>query len=328
MGKKFLFIIMFTLLSLCGCNAGRETIDYYGAAGDSASKKDIGYASVQTDITYSLDNIPAYSGQAYIELEGGMPVFSKQDKELTQPFEYYSELDSLGRCGTAYANICPEIMPTEERGAIGQIKPSGWRTEKYNGLIDGNYLYNRCHLIGYQLAGENANEKNLITGTRYLNVEGMLPFENMVDDYVEETQNHVLYRVTPIFESDNLVASGVEMEGWSVEDKGAGICFHVYCYNVQPGIEIDYADGESRRAETPAENKQPEVIKNGEGEENSGETKVREYILNTNSKKIHLPDCSSVSSMAENNKEEYTGTIEELKEKGYQPCGNCLTEYR
>ena len=337
MRKKFLFIIMFTLLSLCGCSAGRETIDYYGMAGGSASEKDVVYVNLQdagaaeyerTDIIYSLDNIPAYSGQAYIELDGGVPAFSKQDKELTQPFEHYSELDSLGRCGAAYANICPEIMPAEERGAIGQIKPSGWHTEKYNDLIDGNYLYNRCHLIGYQLAGENANEKNLITGTRYLNVEGMLPFENMVDNYVEETQNHVLYRVTPIFEGDNLVASGVEMEGWSVEDKGVGVCFHVYCYNVQPGIEIDYADGESRRAETPDENKQQEAIKSDEGEENSGETKVREYILNTNSKKIHLPDCSSVSSMAEHNKEEYTGTIQELKEKGYQPCGNCLAEYR
>ena len=308
MRRKILFILLFTLLSLCGCNAGVEVIDYRSAE--------------------NLNNIPEYSGQAYIELEGGEPDFSRQDKELAQPFEYYSELDSLGRCGTAYANICLEIMPSEERGAIGQIKPSGWRTEKYNGIIEGNYLYNRCHLIGYQLAGENANEKNLITGTRYLNVEGMLPFENMVCSYVTETQNHVLYRVTPIFEGDNLVASGVEMEGWSVEDNGSGICFHVYCYNVQPGIEIDYADGESRIAQMPDENNPQETFKIDDREENSGETEVREYILNTNSKRIHLPDCSSVGSMAEHNKEEYTGTIQELKEKGYQPCGNCLAEYR
>lgn len=343
MRRKILFILLFTLLSLCGCNAGVEVIDYRGAENGSEAVKGIETVkgtesesvlvtgvgeTEQANAIYSLDNIPEYSGQAYIDLEGGEPDFSRQDKELAQPFECYSELDSLGRCGTAYANICPEIMPSEERGAIGQIKPSGWRTEKYNGIIEGNYLYNRCHLIGYQLAGENANEKNLITGTRYLNVEGMLPFENMVCSYVTETQNHVLYRVTPIFKGDNLVASGVEMEGWSVEDKGSGICFHVYCYNVQPGIEIDYADGASRIAQMPAENSPQETFKIDDREENSGETEVREYILNTNSKRIHLPDCSSVGSMAEHNKEEYTGTIQELKEKGYQPCGNCLAEYR
>lgn len=187
------------------------------------------------------------SGSPYVEVDGNMPDFSEEEKCRTDAFEEYSELDSLGRCGTAYANICTEIMPTEERGEIGQVKPSGWHTVKYPGLIDGNYLYNRCHLIGYQLAGENANEKNLITGTRYLNVEGMLPFENQVAEYVKETNHHVLYRVTPDFEGDNLVVSGVEMEAWSVEDEGAGICFHVYCYNEQPGITIDHATGDSTK---------------------------------------------------------------------------------
>lgn len=182
---------------------------------------------------------------AYGELHDNQPDFTDQEKENTDPFEYYSDLDALGRCGQAYANICQELMPTEERGKIGQVRPSGWHTVKYNGLVEGNYLYNRCHLIGYQLAGENANEKNLITGTRYMNTVGMLPFENQIADYVHETGNHVLYRVTPDFQGNNLVASGVEMEAWSVEDGGQGVCFHVYCYNIQPGIGINYADGDS-----------------------------------------------------------------------------------
>lgn len=188
--------------------------------------------------------IPAYQGETYIEVNGNQPYFTEEEY-TTEVFEYYSELDLLGRCGVAYANICQELMPTEERGKIGMIKPSGWQNVKYPELVEGNYLYNRCHLIGFQLAGENANEKNLITGTRYFNVEGMLPFENMVAEYVQETGNHVLYRVTPEYEGDNLVASGVRMEAWSVEDEGMGISFHVYVYNVQPGVEIDYETGES-----------------------------------------------------------------------------------
>ena len=190
-----------------------------------------------------MDDIPDYSGQPYVVLEDNWPDFDAGELTL-EAFETYSELDALGRCGPAYANICLEIMPTEPRGDIGQVKPSGWQTAKYD-CVDGKYLYNRCHLIGYQLAGENANRKNLITGTRYMNVEGMLPFENMVDDYVENTGNHVLYRVTPVFEGANLVASGVQLEAFSVEDEGEGVCFNVYVYNVQPGVGIDYATGES-----------------------------------------------------------------------------------
>ena len=192
---------------------------------------------------FANEVIPEYSGNPYVELNGNVPYFT--DEELsTTAFELYSELDSLGRCGACYANICKEIMPTEERGSIGMVKPTGWHTVKYDCITD-RYLYNRCHLIGYQLAGENANEKNLITGTRYLNVDGMLPFENEVADYVEETENQVLYRVTPGFSDDDLVASGVIIEAKSVEDKGAGVQFNVYCYNVQPGISIDYIDGQS-----------------------------------------------------------------------------------
>ena len=199
------------------------------------------------DISGNLEpgDIPEYSGNAYITINNNIPQFDDEQKKSTEEFEYYSDLDSLGRCGTAYANICPNLQPTEKRGEIGQVKPSGWHTVKYNDIIDGNYLYNRCHLIGYQLAGENANEKNLITGTRYLNVVGMLEFENKGEEYVDDTGNHVLYRVTPVFEGDDLVASGVHMEAWSVEDDGDGICFNVYCYNVQPGIGIDYLTGDS-----------------------------------------------------------------------------------
>lgn len=191
----------------------------------------------------SLEDIPPYSGQPYVVLNENQPDFSLDDL-TTEEFEIYSELDYLGRCGTAYANISLATMPTEPRGEIGQVKPTGWHTVRYD-FVDGKYLYNRCHLIGYQLAGENANEKNLITGTRYMNVDGMLPFENMVDEYVEDTGNHVLYRVTPIFEGTNLVAYGVQMEAFSVEDEGEGICFNVFVYNVQPGVVIDYATGDN-----------------------------------------------------------------------------------
>lgn len=194
-----------------------------------------------------LSNIPEYNGEPYIAVNGNVPFF--EDTEVTATsFEKYSDLDNLGRCGVAMASVGQDIMPTEERGSIGQIKPAGWHTVKYD-CVDGKYLYNRCHLLGYQLTGENANERNLITGTRYLNVDGMLPFENMVADYVMETGNHVMYRVTPIYTGNNLVADGVLMEGYSVEDQGKGITFCVYVYNVQPGVRIDYATGDSSLAE-------------------------------------------------------------------------------
>lgn len=196
------------------------------------------------DDALSSEDIPDFSGTPYVTINNHIPFFSENDYTL-EPFEQYSDLDEFGRCGVAFANICQEIMPTEKRGEIGSIKPSGWHTVRYDDLVEGKYLYNRCHLIGYQLAGENANEKNLITGTRYFNVEGMLPFENEVNDYVKKTNHHVLYRVTPIFEGNNLVAEGVQMEAFSVEDNGEGVCFHVFVYNHQPGIKIDYLTGES-----------------------------------------------------------------------------------
>lgn len=225
MSKSLSALWLVLCLLLAGCTR-TETAGWKGTASVS-----------------SVSETPEYGGEPYAVINGNQPDF--QEEDLTEEsFETYSELDDLGRCGPAYANIGTDLMPTEERGRIGQIKPSGWQTVKYD-IVDGKYLYNRCHLIGYQLTAENANEKNLITGTRYMNVEGMLPFEDMTADYVKETGNHVLYRVTPVFEGDDLLAKGVQMEAYSVEDEGAGVCFNVFVYNVQPGIGIDYADGEN-----------------------------------------------------------------------------------
>lgn len=203
-----------------------------------------GITSTQ-ELSFNMDEIPEFDESTpYVVINENIPEFDEKDF-TTKSFENYSELDSLGRCGVALANVGIDIMPTEERGTIGNVKPTGWHTIRYE-IVDGKYLYNRCHLIGYQLTGENANNKNLITGTRYLNVEGMLSFENEVAEYVRETENHVLYRVTPVYEGDNLLASGVQMEAESVEDRGEGVEFNVYVYNNQPGIEIDYATGESK----------------------------------------------------------------------------------
>ena len=197
----------------------------------------------------TMDSLPEYAGEPYVVLYGNEPLFTEEERRKTQSYEVYEPLDFLKRCGVAEACIGPDLMPTEERGEIGMVKPSGWHTVRYDDLVDGKYLYNRCHLIGYQLSGENTNEMNLITGTRYMNVEGMLPFENQVADYVRRTGNHVMYRVTPDFRGVEMLARGVQMEAWSVEDNGEGVCFHMYCYNVQPGVEITYLTGESRRTE-------------------------------------------------------------------------------
>lgn len=195
-----------------------------------------------TNIKYDISDIDKFTGYNYIELNGNVPVFEEID--TSKSFEKYSELDNLGRAGSAFANIGVDLMPTEKRGSIGMIKPSGWHTIKYD-IVDGKYLYNRCHLIGYQLTGENANEKNLITCTRQMNTKGMLDFENKVADYIKSTNNHVLYRVTPVYKDDNLLATGVIIEAKSVEDNGEGISFNVFVYNIQNGIEIDYKTGDS-----------------------------------------------------------------------------------
>ena len=263
--------------------------------------------------SFSLSDIPTFSGTPYVVINNNIPYFSDQELSTTS-FEDYSELDSLGRCGVACASIGKDIMPTEKRGPIGHIKPSGWQTMKYD-WVDGKYLYNRCHLIGFQLAAENDNEKNLITGTRYMNVDGMLPFENMVADYVKETGNHVQYRVTPIYDGNNPVANGVLMEGKSVEDSGEGVLFNVFCYNTQPCVEIDYTTGNSHAAEA----NEPE----DSTQSSSNDIQEATYVLNTNTKKFHRPDCSGLSRMKEENKETFTGNRDELMQQGYEACKNC-----
>ena len=253
----------------------------------------------------SVDEIPAYSGEAFVILVNNVPAFQEK-VYVTESYEFYDDLDAMNRCTYTMACIGPDLMPTEDRGNIGMVRPTGWVTAKYD-FVDGKYLYTRCHLIGFQLTGENANERNLITGTRYMNVEGMLPFENMVADYIKETGNHVLYRVVPIFKGDNLVASGVTMEAWSVEDSGEGICFHVYVYNVQPGVEIDYATGESWLAE-------PVV---GEGEE------IMIYVVNTGSGKFHDGSCPQAVSIKSENKESFETTRSQMLAWNFEPAGCC-----
>ena len=294
-----------------------------------------------TASAFNAADVPAYSGKPYTAVNNNEPYFTS-DNLTTEAFENYSELDALGRCGVAYANVCLETMPTEKRGNISEVKPTGWHSVKYDN-VDGKSLYNRCHLIGYQLTAENANQQNLITGTRYLNVDGMLPFENMVADYVKETDNHVLYRVTPIFTGDNLVADGVLMEGYSVEDEGDGICFCVYAYNVQPGITIDYATGDSwlssekgnsdsssggnsavsQSAADKSGTQQAAVQTESVKETSAPVSTGTEYILNTNTKKFHYPSCSSVKQMKASNKKEYTGSRDDLIAQGYDPCKKC-----
>lgn len=263
---------------------------------------------------FSLSQVPKYNGEASVEVNGNKPYFTAKEKKNTKSFESYHKLDKLGRCGVAYANVCKDTMPTEERGAIGSVKPTGWHTVKYNGIVDGNYLYNRCHLIAYCLTAENANKKNLITGTRYLNIEGMLPYETMVANYVDRTGNHVLYRVTPVFKGDNLLASGVLMEGYSVEDKGKGIKFCAYAYNVQPDIKIDYKTGDSKLISDKSKNT---------GNNSSDQETKQTYIVNLNTKKFHKPNCRSVSTMSERNKKTYKGKRSSLINNGYSPCKIC-----
>ena len=253
----------------------------------------------------SLQSIPPYAGEPYVILNDNKPQFSKDDY-VTDSYEYYDDLDALNRCTQAIACIGRDLMPTEDRGAIGQVKPSGWQTAKYD-FVDGKYLYNRCHLIGFQLSGENANEQNLITGTRYMNVVGMLPFENMVADYIKETNNHVLYRVVPIFDGSNLVASGVTMEAYSVEDQGEGICFYVYVYNVQPGVVINYEDGTSFAEEVEVQD---------------GENAIT-YVVNTSSGKFHLESCSQSGSIKSENREAFTVPRSQMIAWNFTPAGCC-----
>lgn len=292
-----IFFIVGSVPGLSGCSSKK--------AGNSGAAA---LVSAQTDMASF-----AYDGKPYVVINDNDPDFTDADMTTTS-FESYGELDGLGRCTTAFANIGKDLMPAEKRGSIGEVKPTGWQTAKYDN-VDGKYLYNRCHLIGYQLTGENANEKNLITGTRYLNVDGMLPFENMVADYIKETNNHVLYRVTPVFSGDNLVASGVQMEAESVEDNGDGILFNVYCFNAQPGIAIDYATGNSHQDDS--------VVADASKSTTAAEANVQTYVLNTNTKKFHKESCNSAKSMDASNKKIYTGSRQDIIDMGYEACGVC-----
>lgn len=281
---RFGLILLLLCSLLTGCSFGQITVQ----GGD-----------------FHLSEVASYDSLPYAVVNNNIPFF--EEAELTtESFERYSPLDFLGRCGVCIASIGQDIMPTEERESISSVKPTAWQSVKYE-AIEGDHLYNRCHLIGFQLTAENANERNLITGTRYMNVDGMLPFENLVADYVKKTGNHVMYRVTPIFEGANLLASGVLMEAYSVEDQGRGICFCVYCYNVQPGILISYADGSSKLAELPAET----------------DTQKQTYILNTRSKRFHLPSCLGAANMSEKNKATGDFSRESLLSQGYKPCDTC-----
>lgn len=277
---------------------------------------------------YSTISIPEYSGKPYAVINNNEPYFTESDLS-TVSYEYYSELDSLGRCGVTYACIGTDIMPTEERGAIGQVKPTGWHTVKYDN-VDGKYLYNRCHLIGYQLTGENANTQNLITGTRSMNVDGMLPFENMAADYIKETGNHVMYRVTPIFKGNNLLADGVLMEAKSVEDDGEGILFNVFVYNVQDGITINYTTGDSRLKETPTTTdtltttEQPtttQIKTTTEQETTTHAVEKNVIIANKNSKAYHRSTCSRLP--LEKNRVYFDSAVEAEAEGYNNPCAYC-----
>ena len=299
--KVLSFLLVFLLLLSCLSGCDSDTVEFFS---DIVLEEVINQPTTDVKLLAS-----EYSGEPFIAVNDNLPYFSDSEKQNTEAFENYSDLDSIGRCGVAYANICKELMPTEERESLSSVTPSGWNNKKYD-FVDGGWLYNRAHIIGFQLAGEQANELNLITGTRYFNVDGMLTFENMVADYVKETNNHVLYRVTPIYDGNNLVAEGVLMEGWSVEDNGDGICFNVFCYNVQPGVEINYATGDSWEASSKPE--EPDTS----NEENT-------YILNTNSKKFHKETCSNATDISEKNRETKKTSRDELIEQGYSPCGTC-----
>ncbi len=272
---------------------------------------DIPGTSAQTEATFtniSQDNLPTYEGSPFVVLNQNRPDLPT-DINLTTSYEYYAELDYLGRVTYAEANVGRDIMPTEDRGNISSVRPTGWQSVQY-GIVEGGSLYNRCHLIAFQLTGENANVCNLMTGTRYLNTQGMLPFEELIGDYVRETGNHVLYRVTPVFKDTELVARGVIMEARSVEDGGEGVCFSVYAFNVQPGIEIDYATGENK------------LDRDYVAPENAD----ADFILNTNSKKFHRPNCPSVADISPKNRQNFKGTAQDLEKMGYAPCGGCKPE--
>lgn len=291
--------------------------DAGGSIGDHADGKP-GH-----DAALSIEDLPDYSGEGYIEINDNVPSFTEEEM-TTDSYEKYSELDSLGRCGPAEACVGKDLMPTGERNQISSIHPSGWNTAHYD-FVDQGMLFNRCHLIAYQLTGEDLNERNLITGTRTLNAYVMLPFEEQVGNWVRRTGNHVMYRVTPVFYGRELVARGVQMEAKSVEDDGKAISYNVFIYNVEPGVEIDYRTGNNWLADKDsiyAKGKDG----GGQGDGSSDKANPGEkitYVLNTNSKKFHSIDCKNIADIAEHNKETVRSTRQALIDEGYEPCGYC-----
>ena len=295
MKKKLTLLLSAVILLLTSCGSSLPVNENH-----ASTIPDIEIIQTESEIVpeesqseFDSSQIPVYAGNAYTTINDNIPFFAADDT-LPAGYEFYSPLDELGRCGPAMALVGKETMPTEES------------------IVDGNYLYNRCHLIGYQLSGENANEKNLITGTRYFNVTSMLPFENEVADYIKNTGNHVMYRVTPVFAGDNLVADGVLIEAYSTEDNGEGVCFCVFIYNVQPGIEIDYATGDSWISGAAQK----------ESDENTDDSDI-DYVLNTSTHKFHLPDCESVTDIKPQNRKDYSGSRQNLIDQGYNPCKRC-----
>lgn len=339
-----LLLILSVCLTSCGnqgqTDSGKDSNTQSGTkvAAEDHSAEEKGSDS---ESYVTVDDVPAYSGEPYVEVNDNQPEFTEEEL-TTVSYEDYSELDELGRCQSAEACIGQDLMPTETRESISSVKPTGWKNKSYD-TVDGGYVYNRCHLIGFQLTGENANEENLITGTRYMNVEGMLPFEDEVAAYIKETDNHVMYRVTPVFEGDDLVASGVQMQAESVEDDGVGISFNVYVYNVQPYVVIDYKTGENWEGDEIAEPEgkwadgteaEPSDSKSDSkinaktdsaatSKAEAKDTKEQTYILNKNTKKFHKPECSGAKKIKAKNKGEYTGSRQTLIDEGYEPCGNC-----
>lgn len=279
-----------------------------GSGGDAVEDK-VTYKDIQVS-AYGGFTVPAYSKNAYYVINNNVPFFTAQEI-VTDSYEKYGALDSLGRVTTAISCIGSDLMPTGERGDISEVKPTGWVQANYS-VIKGGYLYNRCHMIGWQLTAEDANRQNLMTGTAAFN-KTMIPFENQIADYLkEETENHVMYRITPVFTGNNLLAEGIILEAYSVEDEGDAISMCLFIYNVQDNVHIDYATGESRMVGTPDKEEAP--------------AEKCDYVLNTNSKKIHKPDCSSASKISASNRQEYNGYIEDLLKDGYTKCGNCNPE--
>lgn len=335
-------------LSLTACGTSRDKIINTEFTRTTEAESQVSQPvsetlSETTSFDYSM--VPEYTGSASVAINNNVPFFNADEKAAgTSSFETYSELDDLRRCGTAYTCIGKDIMPTEERGQIGMVKPTGWHTVKYD-CVDGKYLYNRCHLIAYCLAGENANEKNLITGTRYLNIEGMLPYETLTAKYMDNNpDNHVLYRVTPVFIGNELVARGVLMEGYSVEDNGAGVNFCVFCYNAQPDVEINYTDGESSQKDstdkdtgfTGYTNKDSSSSSSTDKGSNTNSSANKDtgftgytdentssYVVNISSKKFHKADCKNADKISDKNKEIVNESRDELISNGYEPSKCC-----